>query len=244
MDRADLSDYLSPGRERPRARARRGRGPGLRHRLRHADLARSGQAHAVRDDHLRRDRRGPGLQRGSVRGAVRRRARGAGPAAQRLDPRPVAPDDPGGVRGGPPAHERRRVRGPRVRRGPDRARNRLRRPPGQLQGQARDRARHPAGRGGERPRHRRRRQGRDGRSLEVLPRGDEGRLPVRHDAVRARGDRGGREDPSGGDRPRVPRHVPLPRKPPGDAHSDDRGTGGDPRDVRGPGRCSASRSTC
>src|ERR1019366_1604118 len=61
------------------------RGPGLRHRLLDAGLARSGQAHEVRDDVGRRRAGAPRVQRRGLGGPARWRSRGAGAAPQRLD---------------------------------------------------------------------------------------------------------------------------------------------------------------
>ena len=132
-------------RVRPRPRPGRRRGRDLRHRLLDAHLARPRQAHQVRDDLGRRRGGGAGLQRRGLRRPARRRAGRAGPAAQRLHPRPVAPGDPGGVRGHPPAHQPRRLGRPGQGRRPDRARHRAARHGGHLQRPAR-RPASPSGR--------------------------------------------------------------------------------------------------
>ncbi len=176
----------------------------------------------------------PRLQRRGLGRPARRRSGRAGPAAQRLDPRAVAPEDAGGVRGGPAPDERGRLGREGEGRRPDRARDRDPRPQVPVQREAGRGLRRPAGGGGERARDRRPGQGEDGGALEVLPARHEGHLRLRHDALREGRDRRGLQDAPRGDRPRLPRHVPLPRELPGDADPDDRRPGRPPRHLRRP----------
>ncbi len=221
-------------RARAGPRAGRGRGAGLRHRLLDAGLVRPRQAGQVPHDVGRRGRGGAGLQRRGVRRPARRRAGRPRPAAQRLDPGPVAAQDPRGVRGHPAAHEPRRLRGAHQGRRAHGAGHRPARHPRPLQpGPALRRPRHPPGGRRQRARHRRRGQGQAGRALEpAFPRRDEGHLPLRHDALRARGHRRGGADADRGHRAGLLRHVPVPGQPARHARADHRGAGGDPGDLR------------
>ena len=128
---------------------------------------------------------------------------------------------------------------------PDRARDRAARHLGRYNGQPGGHARHPAGGRRQRPRHRRRGSRPPWTDLsKYFPAGHEGRLPDGHDALRARGHRRGRQDADRGGHPRLPRDVPLPREPEGDARAHDRGARRPPRHVRRARRASATRSTC
>ncbi len=88
MSSTDIADYVPPtcsGSAQPTAG--RGRRPGLRHAVRHAHLARPGQAQQLRARPPRRGHGDPRAERAGRRRAARRPAGDAGPAAQRHDHR-------------------------------------------------------------------------------------------------------------------------------------------------------------
>ena len=227
--RRTTSTTTSSRRSRPSLapRAGRRRGRGLRHRLLRCasgSTPTSSRKYGMTSDDVVAAVRTYNVEvsAGQLGGAPAR----AGPAPQRLDPRPVAAGDAGGVRGHPAPDERRRLGRARVATsaGPSSAPScptswasyngqpaamlAIRQEAGANALDTADRD-----------------QGQDGRAVEVLPGGHEGHLPDGHDAVRAGGDRRGRQDAHRGDRPRLPRHVPLPREPAGDADPDDRRAG-------------------
>ena len=190
MDGNDLRDYAQSNLEKVLARV-----PGVgevdefRLAVRHARLAQPRQAHRLPPDGRRCDRGAADLQRGSLRRPVRRGAGRERPASERLDRRAEPAEDPRGVRRHPHSHQSGRLRRAHQGRGPDGTGDRILRHPGLLQRQTGRRPGHPAGARRQRAGHRQCRQEEDGGDEPLLPAGNEGRLSLRHHALRPGGHR-------------------------------------------------------
>ena len=103
---------------------------------------------------------------------------------------------------------------------------------------------HPPGGGRQRPGDRRPIKAKMEELSAYFPPGMKVDLPLRHHALRAGGHQGGLQDPVRGDRPGVPRHVPLHGQPARHPRAHHRGAGGDPGHLRRPGGSLATPSTC
>ncbi len=190
MSSEEIGDYVATNITRPaQSHARRRRREHVRLAGRDARLARPGQAQQLRAHERRHHRGDQGAERASVGRTNRRPARGAGPGDHGRDHRPDPPVDARGVPPDPRARESRRLAAEARRRRARRDQLRELRARHQVQRQARRRHRDPARDRSERARHRQR-DPQDARPARaVLSGGLRGRVPARHDAVRAQVDR-------------------------------------------------------
>ena len=149
------------------------------------------------------------LQRGSVRRAVRRSAGGERPAPECLHHCPEPAQDTRGVCRHPHPHQSRWFHRAGQGCGTDGTRDRILRCRSLLQWQARRRHGHPTGRRRQCPGYGQCHPGQVGRDERIFPSRHEGRLSLRHHALRQGGHRRGGQDPFRGDPAGLPGDVSV-----------------------------------